>query len=145
MTPPLQVKKKETKGQIKHNRGPLRSIIESCRVNKSECHCLCSQTPPASNELEKYYTERLVTSLANSRKNSLPAFTSWSGAMSSRRLHPIGWLGVQVLPYGVVVHGGSHGDEQVPDGMGERYDAVAFEEYDPQAVEGATHKQLVQA
>ena len=64
--------------------------------------------------------------------------------MSPGRLHLIGLLGVEVFPDGVVVYGCSHGDKQVPNGVGKRDDAVALEEDHPQAVEGPADQQLIQ-
>lgn len=64
--------------------------------------------------------------------------------MSSGRLDLIGWLCVKVLPDGVVVDGRSHSYEQVPDGVSERDDAVAFKKDHPQTVAGSAHQQLAQ-
>lgn len=50
---------------------------------------------------------------------------------------------VEVLPDGVVVHGGSQRHEHVPDGVGEGDDAVALEEEHAQAVDEAAVRQLV--
>lgn len=51
---------------------------------------------------------------------------------------------VQVLPDGVVVHGGRQCHEHVPDGVGEGDDAVALEEDDAEAVDEAAARQLVE-
>lgn len=65
--------------------------------------------------------------------------------MSSGGLDLIGRLGVEVLPDGVVVYGCSHSYEQVPDGVSEGDDAVAFEKDHPQAVAGSAHQKLTQS
>jgi len=52
---------------------------------------------------------------------------------------------VQVLPDGVVVHGGGQRHEHVPDGVGEGDDAVALEEEHAKAVEEAAARQLLEA
>lgn len=65
--------------------------------------------------------------------------------MSSGCLHLVGRFSVQVLPNGVVMHGGSHGHKQVPDGVGKRDDTVTFEEDNPQTVKDAPCQQLIQA
>lgn len=52
---------------------------------------------------------------------------------------------VEVLPDGVVVHGGGERHEHVPDGVSEGDDAVALEEDDAQAVDQASADQLVDA
>ncbi|MEQ2199979.1 hypothetical protein XENOCAPTIV_018802, partial [Xenoophorus captivus] len=51
---------------------------------------------------------------------------------------------VQVLPDGVVVHGRSQRHEHVPDGVGERDDAVTLEEEHAEAVDESSTRQLVQ-
>lgn len=67
----------------------------------------------------------------------------WS-ELSSGGLDLIGWLGVEVLPDGVVVDGSTHGDKQVPDGVSEWNDAVTFEKDHPQTVTSSAHQQLAQ-
>lgn len=52
---------------------------------------------------------------------------------------------VKVLPNGIVVHGSCGGHEQVPDGMGERNDAIALEEHDSQAVNQAPTGELLKS
>lgn len=52
------------------------------------------------------------------------------------------WLGIEVLPDGVVVYGCSHSYKQVPNGMSERDNAVTFEKDHPQTVAGSAHQQL---
>lgn len=52
---------------------------------------------------------------------------------------------VQILPDGVVVHGGSERHKDVPDGVGERDDAVTLEEEDAEAVDEAAARQLLKA
>lgn len=51
---------------------------------------------------------------------------------------------VEVFPDGVVVHGCGQGHKHVPNGVGERYHPVRFEEEHPQAVDEATASQLMQ-
>lgn len=64
--------------------------------------------------------------------------------MSSGGLDLIGRLGVEVLPDGVVVYGGSHRYKQVPNGMSEWDDAIAFKKDHPQTVAGSARQQLTQ-
>lgn len=64
--------------------------------------------------------------------------------MSSGGLDLVGWLGIEVLPNGVVVYRRSRCYKHVPDGMSKRNDAIAFEEDHPQTVEGSAHQQLIQ-
>ena len=64
--------------------------------------------------------------------------------MSSGGLDLIGWLGIEVLPDGVVVYGCSHGHKQVPNGVSEWDDAITFEKDHPQTVAGSAHEQLIQ-
>lgn len=64
--------------------------------------------------------------------------------LSSGGLDLTGRLGVKVLPDGVVVYGCSHGHKQVPNGVSEGDDAVAFEEDNPQRVAGSAEQQLAQ-
>lgn len=71
------------------------------------------------------------------------SWVHWS-ALSSGGLDLIGWLGVEVLPDGVVVYGGAHGHKQVPDGVSKWDDAVTFEKDHPQTVAGSAHQQLAQ-
>lgn len=52
---------------------------------------------------------------------------------------------VQVLPDGVVMHGGRGGHEEVPDGVGEGDDAVALEENHPQTVDQAAPGHLLKS
>lgn len=54
-----------------------------------------------------------------------------SALMSSGGLDLIGWLGIEVLPDGVVVYGCSHGYEQVPNGMSKWDNAITFEKDHP--------------
>lgn len=51
---------------------------------------------------------------------------------------------VQIFPDGVIVHGGSQRHKHVPDGVGERDDAIALEEEDASAVDQATARQLLE-
>ena len=67
-----------------------------------------------------------------------------SALMSSGGLDLIGGLGIEVLPDGIVVYGCPHSHKQVPNGMGERDDAVAFEEDHPKTVAGPAHQELAQ-
>lgn len=64
--------------------------------------------------------------------------------MSSGGLNLIGWLGIEVLPDGVIMYGCSHSYKQMPDGMSERDDAVTFEEDDAKTVAGTADQQLTQ-
>lgn len=57
--------------------------------------------------------------------------------------HEVCGAPVEILPDGVVVHGGGRGHKQVPDGMGERDDAIALEEDHAQAVNQAPAGELV--
>lgn len=67
----------------------------------------------------------------------------WS-VLSSGGLDPVGWLGIEVLPDGIVMYGCSHCNKQVPNGMSERDNAITFEKDHPQAVAGSTNQQLAQ-
>lgn len=67
-----------------------------------------------------------------------------SALMSSGGLDLIGWLGVEVLPDGVVMYGSSHSYKQVPNGMSEWDDAITLEKDHPQTVAGSADKQLIQ-
>lgn len=51
---------------------------------------------------------------------------------------------VQVLPDGVIMHGGSQRHEDVPDGVGEGDDAIALEEEDAEAVNETAARQLLE-
>lgn len=64
--------------------------------------------------------------------------------MSSGGLDLIGWLGIEVLPDGVVVYGCSHSNKQVPNGMSEWNNAITFEKDHPKTVAGSTQQQLAQ-
>lgn len=68
----------------------------------------------------------------------------WS-ALSSGGLELIGWLGIKVLPDGVVMYGCSHSYKQMPNSMSEWDDAVTLEKDYPQTVAGAAKQQLAQA
>lgn len=59
--------------------------------------------------------------------------------------HEVCGAAVKILPDGVVMHGGCRGHEQVPNGMGERDDAVALEEDHAQAVNQAPTGELVKS
>lgn len=52
---------------------------------------------------------------------------------------------VQVLPDGVVMHGGSQSHKHVPDGVSKGDDAVALEEEYAEAVDESSTRQLLQA
>lgn len=52
---------------------------------------------------------------------------------------------VQIFPDGVIVHGSSQRHKHVPDGVGERDDAIALEEEDAGAVDEAAACQLLEA
>lgn len=67
-----------------------------------------------------------------------------SSLVSSGGLDLIGRLGVEILPDGVVMNGCSHGDKQVPNGVSERDDAIAFKEDYAETVAGAANQQLTQ-
>lgn len=67
-----------------------------------------------------------------------------SALMSSGGLDLIGWLGIEVLPDGVVVYGCSHSYKQVPNGMSKWDNAITFKEDHPQTVAGSTQQQLTQ-
>lgn len=64
--------------------------------------------------------------------------------MSPGCLDLIGCLGVEVLPDGVVMYGCSHSYKQVPNGVSEWDDAIAFEEDNTEAVTGSAGQQLTQ-
>lgn len=63
---------------------------------------------------------------------------------SSGGLDLIGRLNIEVLPDGVVVYGSTHGDKQVPDGVGKWNDAVTLEKDHPQTVTGSANQQFAQ-
>lgn len=63
---------------------------------------------------------------------------------SSRGLDLIGWLGIEVLPDGIIVYGCSHGNKQMPNGMSEWDDAITFEKDHSQTVADSAHQQLIQ-
>jgi hypothetical protein len=52
---------------------------------------------------------------------------------------------VQVFPNGIVVYGSCRGHKQVPDGMGERNDAIALEEHNSQAVNQSPTGELLKS
>lgn len=56
----------------------------------------------------------------------------------------VGWLGVEVLPDGVVMYGRSHSYKHVPNSVSEWDNAVTFEEDYPQTVAGPADQQLTQ-
>lgn len=56
----------------------------------------------------------------------------------------VGWLGVEVLPDGVVMYGRSHSYKHVPNSMSKWDNAVTFEEDYPQTVAGPADQQLTQ-
>lgn len=64
--------------------------------------------------------------------------------MSSGGVDLIGWLGVEVLPDGVVMNGCSHSYKHVPDGVSKWDNAITFEEDYPQTVAGPADQQLAQ-
>lgn len=59
--------------------------------------------------------------------------------------HEVCGAPVKILPDGVVMHGGGRGHKQVPDGMGERDNAIALEEDHAQAVNQAPAGELVKS
>lgn len=83
---------------------------------------------------------------ASSWKNKKKCFDlqrrgAWSGPAGV----PAVGRRVQILPDGVVVHGGRQRHKDVPDGVGEGDDAVALEEDDAGAVDAAAVQQLPEA
>lgn len=53
----------------------------------------------------------------------------------SQMSHKVRGTSVKIFPNGIVMHRSCRGHEQVPDGVGERNDAVALEEHNSQAID----------
>lgn len=115
-------------------------------------HCLNLST--GSRERHCVHSQLEVGRLNSCGAKLLPPALHWpvppnihcstrAGCSSEVLPHSRGSAPVQVLPDGVVVHCCSQGDEDVPDGVGKRNDAVTFEEHHSQAIQHAAPHQLL--
>lgn len=89
------------------------------------------------------HLQRFLVKKSEMEPNS-PGEGRWPG-LSPEGLHLAGPRCVQVPPDGVVVGASSHGNEEVPDGVSERDETVAFKENCAKAVKRSAHRQLKQA
>ena len=108
-------------------------VLVTVRLNVEEVQCL-------------FFSKEAAPELGHSSHHPLEIARPRElvPVMSSGGLDLIGRLGVEVLPDCVVVYGRSHRYKQVPNGMSEWDDAVAFEKDHPQTVAGSAHQQLAQ-
>lgn len=97
-------------------------------------------------EIGVFFSKEAASDSAGaSHENNLGCFMRGQrSTLSSGGLDLTGWLGIKILPDGVVVNGCPHRHKQVPNGMSEGDDAIAFKKDNPQRVAGAAKQQLIQ-